>query len=942
MAVPVTSNRNLRVTLDEHLPSVTQPFISMERGAVQMGITPLSEKTNVHYLPGIGWALKANQFDRGKVQELTSAQSGVLGISNWLAHSSAVEFDSFRQQSLTGVSYDAGVQSSGSPFIKKDVGSGNSWDANDVADVAAFPQPEPSEDTTDMDRFLVLDSNHEPTDALTLTFYVPGGALQSSGALLTFYFSGPAGSDDSVVGIGQYALKLIGSGLARLFEFDGAEWTLRHIFRWAQSDVVFGATHTLAIVTNCADTSGYPGSVISMFPLTVVEQSGDPGGSVVRAYASLAASQLRLQDAEKNGFIYRVPRKTIVPATIGPLRIDVRRDVRVQLQVSKATYPDSGVLFDDVITIPCYPDDSEPFYLDWWGQVPDGTTLTGSLYDAGTGLELSGEAVTVTDKNGGQKTYTPNVGQRHYRVKIEFETDSTNTKTPVLTHFTLSRAATFDTPGVAPVTSPQQDSNSLFRHTPTAFTIQGDNLDGGGRGADLVFEDIAGEVDILSDRGGIPIKIDTTYDSGGSNRSVLFRGYIASAEGGRVTGGDRYGGSNRRKYTVSCNGEWARLQEALVPQRYSWGNVETDSFSKITDIIRILLRTAYPSDMVNIPDRDIRLFSTSQDSYITEPGGRVLDVVQQFARDYLGSQVIFDDNAGTNGSWRLLEAKVAPYTSVARFYQTPPEGKLAAYDGTYGVTTVGDQERVNTFVQKGTWQRHLERAEGNFVCVVGGTDGGARLSQIAVNVDSYNFLNLGSMDAGYPDGSHADYIGRFVPIYIVDQTITTQGGVDWLTRRVYDFACHSRTRLSFEAPLILITDSDDAEQTNPRPLRTYDVVDVEEYDGSFVQYIVASVDIQIEKAHISMATYHLIRPSNMAEKAVLPTSKSVARGMMRSAQQATGFGLQSNTNSSNNRDVKVDNLMVMPELPADPIQDLDPTSGTFGDFYYMLDFDPLP
>ncbi len=35
-------------------------------------------------------------------------------------------------------------------------------------------------------------------------------------------------------------------------------------------------------------------------------------------------------------------------------------------------------------------------------------------------------------------------------------------------------------------------------------------------------------------------------------------------------------------------------------------------------------------------------------------------------------------------------------------------------------------------------------------------------------------------------------------------------------------------------------------------------------------------------------------------------------------------------------------ILLMPELPLDATQDTDPSSATFGQFFFLLDYDPLP
>lgn len=945
MLIPSIPNRSTKVVFDEHLPSCINPAVYLERTASEMAKSNIAVKTNIEYIEGIGWRLKSYQSDPGATHEKTAASSGILGLASWSAGAGLEEYNSFKKAPYTGVSYSGAVHASGSPVIQKRIGASDSWNGAIAGDSLAYPAPDTGNDTADMDRSLVLLTNHDPTDEIYLRFYVPGSRGSVSGSLLTLYFSGPAGDNDGDPGTGQYALKFSGHGFAEIFEkLDGGDWLKRHQFPWCRPMSIFGGVHFVRIANDCKAIAGFPGTKIVTIPDSV-PQSNSP----VEALISVASANIRTPEtARRAGWIYDVPRADENPTTQAPLRIDIRRDVRAVVQISKAVYPTSGVLFDDIVSIDFFPTDDNPFYVQAWGDIPSGTSLNVQLYDAETGIELSGGTTTYSTNKGIERSYTPNVRQRYYRVKVSFTSDTA--ATPTLTHWDIFRDPVFETPSIATVEGPAV--TDLVKYSVQDVSISGPRKESGQDGASFNFIDMPADVDRLKVRGGIPIKITTEYNEYG-DESVLFRGYTVTNDRG-IGGGYNNGfGDNTNlsdKYSVSCDGEWHRLYQAQVPLRYSWRNAATGEFYTITTIIRSLLAHAYPLSMVDVPEIDIKPFGNDPEAMIMEPGTPIGDMVTKLASDYLGAFIVFDTNAGTDGMWRLLQPKTAPYTPLARFYRSAPSGKIPHVVGAYGTSTSGSQTVLHGYCEN--YRSWIEEPEGNMVTVFGGassasgsaTGGTSRITQVAVNTNSFNPFNLADSDPAYPDTTHPDYIGRLVPIQIIDSTLTTQSAVNWVCRRVFDYACHAREFVEFTGPLLLVTDDSDSEQTRPRPLRVYDIVELEQDDGSFLEYICVGCDPTYRKDILQRAKYILVRPSNMTEKASLSrlgTLKDILEKMARNAVGSKNvFGMDFGANKSFSTGAA--NAFMLPEVFNNPLQDLDPTSGTYGQFYFMPDFDALP
>lgn len=945
MLIPSIPNRSTKVVFDEHLPSCINPAVYLERVASEMAKSKLAEKTNIEYIDDIGWRLKSYQSDPSATQEKTAAASGILGLASWSSGAGLEEYNSFKKAPWTGVSYSGAVHASGSAVIQKRIGASDSWDGNLSGDALAYPAPDTGNDTSNMDRSLVLLSNHDPTDEIYLKFYVPAPRMGVSGTLITLYFNGPAGDNGDDPGLGQYAIKFGGHGFAELFELlTGGDWLKRHHFPWCSPLQISGGVHFIRLANDCKAVSGFPGTKVVCLPNSIGN-----GNLVIESL--LAQSVLAIQspnNARKAGYIYDVPRADNNPSQQAPLRVDIRRDVRAVVQISKAVYPTSGVLFDDIVSIDFFPTDDNPFYVQAWGDIPTGTSLNVQLYDGETGVELSGGATTYSSSYGIERSYTPNVRQRYYRVKVTFTSDSS--ASPTLKEWAIYRDPVFETPSIATVEGPAV--TDLVKYSVQDISVSGPRKEAGQDGASFSFIDMPADVDRLKIRGGIPIKITTEYNEDG-DESILFRGYTVTNDRG-IGGGYNNGfGDNTNladKYSVTCDGEWHRLYQAQVPLRYSWRNAATGEFYTITTIIRSLLAHAYPLSMIDVPEIDIKPFGNDPESMIMEPGTPIGDMVTKLASDYLGAFIVFDTNAGTDGMWRLLQAKSAPYIPQARFYRSAPSGKIPHVVGGYGTSTSGSQTVLHGYCEN--YRSWVEEPEGNMVTVFGGastasssaTGGTSRLTQVAVNTNSFNPFNLADSDPAYPDTEHPDYIGRLVPIQIIDSTLSTQSAVNWVCRRVFDYACHAREFVEFNGPLLLVTEDSDSYQTRPRPLRVYDIVELEQDDGSFLEYICVGCDPQYRKDNLQRAKYTLVRPSNMTEKASLSRLGTIKDMLEKMARNAVGakniFGMDFGANKGFSTGAA--NAFMLPEVFNNPLQDLDPTSGNYGLFYFMPDFDPLP
>lgn len=959
----VFPHRKTIITLDSHLPSVQQPWLAFGRTAAEMAQTQSADLENVVNLPGIGWQLRGLQYDWGDGTELADAQGGFFTVAGGTLTTApdVHEYNLFTQASLVGVTYGAGVASSGSPGIQKRVADTADWgDARLSADESAWPSPAPSLDAAPMDRIAKTVANHEPEDALFFTLWIPGSTAVGLSTVANLHFCGPAGSNSKGTGTGQYCLKMRADGRGLLYEKKASDgsWVKRHTLKWAEGNSnKAGTLVTMAIMSDCRNDGegGFNGTVILFQPLAMQD------GNYFSALADKAKSYVMQGNPDQFGLIYRVPKDEDNNTTLAPVRIDVRRDVRAVVQVGQLTYPESGTLFDDVISIPFPPngDDLTPFYLKWSGRIPFGTTLTAKVYDADTGAVLADEAAVSSDWWGGVASFTPNQGQRRYRVKVTFTSNTARTKTPTLTSWHILRTNVFETPTSTTVVIPEQAASPALPVTVIeSLEIVGQESEPSQAGASFSVLDYTGALEATLEKGGIPVKIETTYDAGGTNKATLFQGYVQMASSEWLAGdrGD-WGGSAMRRVTFQCAGEWARLTEGLSPQRFEWVEQASSQPYKVTDVIRDLLLTCYPSSMVDIPDLTTRLHSIDANDLVLGYLKPIAEIAFRLAQDYFGAYLVFDESAGPLGKWRMLQQKRPPYNILARFYVNHPgDGKLPHVSASYGSSVSGDQTILHTYIQRGTWRQWVERAEANIVFVIGGGKnvGGTaisgkmeskeKLSAVAVNVNSYNFLGLSPGDPGYPDGAHPDFIGRVVLHAQQDSTLTTQAAVDWYTRRVFDRSCHARKRQSFVAPMILVTDATDAGQTRPRTMRYYDPIEVEKADGSFETFLVMSCSPAYTKDGFQFARYEVVRQSNIENLAVMPARPTTQTGMIMEAVRKMVGSSQTNADwVKNTKQIRqMDGWAAAADALGAEMQDLNPSSPTFGEFNYLEGFDPAP
>lgn len=955
-------DRSTRLVFNDYPGATVQPWVWINRNGSEMCRSSKSTVSNVSYRPHLGWMIRAYHQEPGASQWLSAPQTGTIipSAGNAILASNFIEKNTFSQALISGVSYAAGVQSAGAPGIVHAPPAGADWSSDRLAaDQTSYPPPDTSDDYTSMDRVLVSTPGAvEPWDTLQFIVVTPSSRVQARGSIATFYFNGPAGDDGSgLVGLGKYALKLRGDGNSDLYEkLTDNSWKKRFTFKWNTTNGPVQNTMIAITVTNdmwLDEHGAYQGTRMTFW------NNDFHAGGLIAEMAQIAQTTIRFQYGMVP--VYNVPRHTEAPTWVEPVRIDLARDCKAIARLCRHVYYDSGYLIDDFVSFDQPLTVDEPLYVVWSGSLPTGTGWDAQIYDENGAALTALTGVTTVNTNRGQaawKAFTPVAGQRYAQTKYTLTSDSSKFRTPRLESFDYRRAPIYASNNpVSLVYVPDRATPlpSLYKTTVAGVAISPQQTDPGAENANFSVWDMTGALSFLEDRNMNPVRAEVWN---GAQWCPTFSGYALEADGRRMRrpSGSTYPSDKWTDWSIACVGEWARTSEAIMATRMQWTDRTTGMPYKVTDALRIAMSQVYDDTMLYVPDNDVRIFGVDPSDYVSEPGTRVVDFCSEMGRDYLGGYWLFDEAAGDRGVMRFYLQKQAPYNNLAIFELDHPTviagdslARMPQWSPAYGTSLIDGQEVQHTFIQAGTFHVKRERAEGNCVVTVGasaklnasksGAAEAAQLTQIAINVGSYNFLGLSPGDPGYPDGSSPEFFNRVVPIKVFDYKLPDQTAVDWKTRRVYEKACFSRYYLSFSAPMLLVTDVTDDLQRTPRRLRFYDPVLVRDYEGNLVQFLVLSCSPTYRKDSIQMANYVLVTQTNINQVGVMPHSYGeFLNSMMGAMAKVMGTGDKHNRQNfaDQSQGLKINNPMLgLPTPSADPIQDLDNTSSTFGEFYFM-------
>lgn len=901
--VPDTYLKDKNVQIDKKMSEIASAVKhSLTTTQLNSAVSDLSP-TNVEFVKDVGWTSASTR----KTIDLVFEATGFIGSMAMSAlDANVASRNHYRAATdLAGITLGSNQQSSGLTKYQREVGAGGTFASELSADKTAYPPPTVRE-IQPLKRIAVGSDDLVPTD--TIIYGVEAKNVRGYSAFTRVYFSSLAGydpiKDGSKVATGQYAVTLFAHGLAILHEIlvnpstNARTWTERFSFNWLGTQHGEHINRTLVIFSD-AVADGHGGYVGSKIMFQTLANEGDYWITENVSHATDPNDRGRTST-------YIVPNAGKWACQPDKFRLDERADCRSVWSVSRALYFQNGNLVCNDVELPFVASDATPFYVQWYGNLPTGATITVRLFDAETGNELTAAGSSGSSVNYGWKGFDltsgrtsdpagKNLTRRKYRPIIQY-TLPNSSKPIVIRGVKYYRDATWR----------QIDGSPTVIPTVQGVSITGQDSDPTHETCSFKFADMQGAVSQLDVRAGMAMRVDVNYDTSDPTKITnVFSGYvqkaIADVKGGTPALGLPVNGW--KSYDVTCTGEWQRLMEAKTTQTWDF-SIDNQTISttgkpwKVSDAIRTLIADAgYEDENIDVPDIPIRLFPAGNplETIRIEYMSAIYPVVNHLAMLYLGSWITWDGNATSSsgtphkmGCWRLLTParpdSSGHYNILASFKTTPslaatsgirPRFRVdyqAMESGTFNETTI---HYPTVWVKKRSLTKYVVPPEGNAVLVTGvglslapGIAPLQPLTTTIFNPYAIKFDGAPTTDANgraMPDTTCPDYTnGRPVWIVVNDGALWSQQAVDFWARRIYDIACHGQKRIRFTAPLIFVTDSQDTKQKHPRILRFGDQV---LFNGQ--QFIVANVNPSWTElqggSRNQYALYELFTPAQISD-----------------------------------------------------------------------------
>ena len=845
----VTPGRDLRLEIDPPDRYLYRSQFSFERQASQMGrhkTAGAGSSRNVFLYAGDAWMLSANLFESSHLISVGNTSFVQKNDLNTIPEITTRRMHA--SPSLLGVSV-SDQQSTGAPYLVKSVIAGSSWNSRLNADQTAFPGPTLETQQIDMDRVVSGKVTYLANEGFTFMFYNPNMFVTPDN-LLTFYFGGPT-SDKG----GEFALNVRGGGTAILYERVDGSWVRRMSFEWAQSEAAKAGLTAIQIQPYDRDriwfrvmTTGSP-----------ILRSGFTGLPMPLPFEKVKLQERLYRHSESAaGFS-----KKQFCTGAGTCRLDVRRDLRLIFAICIHEFPSTGALVDGAFVVDHYLPEFTPIKVRTHKVLPPGATMEVSLYNA------VDDTLLGTNADG---DFLSPAG--HCRLYVVFDfLSATKDYSPILYSYRVE---------ILPATA-TRSPDTKYLH-PVQASITGPDLEPTQDSASCTVNDLTDSVFRLRRRDRIPVRL-TTLTEDGVTRSILFDGESVRARATRKIGPRRrgfagtgglqaYPSPQSREYQLQMVGRWARLADQILLgyENYSrdFDAPENEDGTqppwKITDIIKDLLSKAgVPDEQMDVPDNPLRFWQSQQGlgEYLLQPGASMADMILRLCGQYLGQPLVWDPNAGASGMWRLLDnplywdptLNVVDGTATGGFHSgtaVPLWTFKTEHPGTVAIPTAMNAYGANScFAQ--SYETYPIAPEGNIVVVAGAggvlSDDQGASSMVAILRNSASFSANPSNPTALENSQ--DYLNdREVPILYSDPMLVTPEAVRFVCRRIYDFACHGQKWVEFTAPLVLLTDPTDTNQTRPRPLRINDVVF---FNTS--KLILRSVNPVINSSRMQMAHY---------------------------------------------------------------------------------------
>lgn len=840
-----TPYRSTKITFDTPIQSLKEDAWSETRmggdvnRAVAGGARDDSNAPNIRYWPNGAWTLEPIQERIANIHEQITYVSLTVSAPQWRLAAQVKEVNLWRSPiDLPGVSADVVVAATGDPWLVRHIAAGGSY-ASDL--VPSQPGPTWEVDFV-MDRMGESIETFPADQGFFLRWYMPGTGMHNPDYAWTFYF-------------GQYCVSIRGDGFADLWEYahqpdEAATWKKRATFRYCLASRISSAYHTLVIWPHF----GMFGDKYIAFSGGQLDAGAYIAGFPKSDINEVAPTQYvyEINEITRNGDVDAAPEHVTSPNRI---MYDVRRDLKLRLQVSRLGFHTGGTL----ITLPC----QMPAQM---SNVQNPAAQSYATKPTGTNI-----LADVKDSDSGS-TFNIATGDRKPYVEFTFTGDGTNT--PVLWGFSIRR---------------DQVTEAIAPGSFTGGGIRNVELITGGGDPSLVggvvdIEDPGNLLPGLRVRGQFAVDLAVDAIISGTPQTVhLLRGYINRPRAKRkgrqyADGSPLYQGGfgtgfksdwpspDWHGYSCPLQGQWLRLARKVNGPMFRYyvqdPTQEPDSTGlippwKVTDVIvDVLRRVGYPDSMILIPDVAIRMWpgaTTTPAEWTLQPNTDFAQLLTTLCRNYLGANLAFDDNAGTDGAWILIFGTQVGTPPVAAFTTHPPNGGYSRI-----LPHVPGAYAANTFPIFDLEESYTVPPEFNCVhvyCpVVYGITGALRFNAEMHNPYSYNVPGF-TITA---DPTHPDYLGEKVELKVCELGAIaptpeeTQANVDWTCARLFDFTCHGQILQPFLAPLAFILDSVTLKY---RPLRYQDPILV-----NGVDYLIKNLTPRYQSDFHQMASYEAIIP----------------------------------------------------------------------------------
>lgn len=880
----ITPNRAATLTLDLPTTALQDPGINLLRTGVEVakrgaeGTSADAERVNCRYWSTGCWSPAPIQQDLANLHESTVGSALILGASafNFVVTGAPgggtvamlQEVLNQAQSTITGASYSGSVPTSGDVFLVRRIPSIGSWDpgaesANAGFDSARPAVPLPSLDVP-MDRIAVSNATFPNNQGFFLRWKTPETGLSPLRYLFGF-------------GFGQYYVTLKGSGSAELWEYclpatGSIRWVRRASWRFTQEALAPGAAHGLMIFPHQSPTGDRFIAFSNLVPATspVTNTSGRADVSNIAASEHVYKYDLTVVGTDQDMSPGHVTSSDYI-------RLDMRRDLKLKIQISKLGWQTSATLIDD-----CTVNGLGPFAVN-----TNAVSITSSAVTPST----SSITATVINPDTGA-AFTPGT-DIFPAAKFVFASDGT--VAPTLWGYTMKQQpfTTTSTPG-------------SFSLPGITYSIEGYAGDPQSESASVTAVDLTGAHTRLQERADFSALLSTTYTPPASDPVTvnLFSGWCLDPDSERqgVPGHD-YGADDWRQYYLNLTGQWYRLSERTklnIFRVYAFDPASPNVPWKCTDVLRDMLHLCgFVDAQINIPDLPYRLWpgmSQKADDLQVDYSTNIAEAAVRMLRERLGCFLHFEPNSGTSGGqWQLIfgtqPADDGTFTPVWNFVSTPPDYPKAPYHpASYAASTsfMASRPRYK--------QRRPDANIIELTCPFSTTTTNTRGKIPRYAANPLSFAVPGSTVS--PDPNHPDFLGRMKMIQLASTQCVVPGDYDatidnmvWLLRRMYNYLCHGQKLCRFQAPLPILYDSSLAGSSSAgyRMLRFQDPISI---DGD-ATWLVKGIRPAWSSDRVMMAEIEAIQPFAGQMFYGWDGTEHRRRAIRHMTQRNTGFGTHS-------------------------------------------------